>query len=110
MHPLNSFADLDFVVPESITREQDIPKTWIYVDNVKEGEKIVDHLTELISARNSALPNGHNVVRPYNAHLPTEYRTAAMDAFRKGDIRILVCTEAAGMVRTVTIRHQRHAY
>ncbi|KAJ6620873.1 hypothetical protein B0H10DRAFT_2019831 [Mycena sp. CBHHK59/15] len=35
--------------------------------------------------------------RPYNAALSKEYRRKAMTLFKEGTIRILVCTDAAGM-------------
>lgn len=39
-HPMNSFADLDFLVPQSIRQPADIPKTYIYVDNIPVGTEI----------------------------------------------------------------------
>ncbi|KAH9840189.1 P-loop containing nucleoside triphosphate hydrolase protein [Rhodofomes roseus] len=100
-HPLKSFEDLDFVIPPSAVHPEDIPKTWIYVDNINTGTEIIDFLTDRLEARTmhrrpeGPLPAG--LIRPFNATLSSEYRTAAMSAFRDGSIRILVCTEAAGM-------------
>ncbi|KAJ3475399.1 hypothetical protein NLI96_g11861 [Meripilus lineatus] len=96
-HPLNSFQDLDFIFPSTIQSLSDILKTWIYVDNITEGEKMADYLSALLESRNLHLHDAYNAIRPYNARLPPEYRTAAMEAFRKGEIRVLICTEAAGM-------------
>ncbi len=99
-HPLNSYADLDFVIPTTIRTPADIPKTYIYVDNIATGGEIIDYLNRRLDARSSdqsaRLP--HGIIRPFNATLSQEYRTLAMDRFRKGGIRILVCTDAAGMV------------
>ncbi|KAH9915831.1 P-loop containing nucleoside triphosphate hydrolase protein, partial [Fomitopsis serialis] len=99
-HPQNTYKDLDFIVPSSISRVEDIPKTWIYVDNINTGTEIIDHLATLLETRTASrtdIPQPANLIRPFNAVLSSEYRTAAMDAFRKGSIRIMVCTEAAGM-------------
>ncbi len=100
-HPLNSYSDLDFVVPISIKKGDDIPKTYLYVDNISEGSEIIDHLARLVMARldytSPSCPDT-GVVRPFNATLSHEYRTEAMCQFRAGTIRILVCTDAAGMV------------
>ncbi|KAH9912363.1 P-loop containing nucleoside triphosphate hydrolase protein [Fomitopsis serialis] len=99
-HALNSFEDLDFVIPQSASCPQDIPKTWIYVDNINTGAEIIDFLADRLERRTAHRPEGPlsaDLIRPFNATLSSEYRTAAMAAFRDGDIRILVCTEAAGM-------------
>lgn len=101
-HPLNSFADLDFVIPSTLRLPSDIPKTYIYIDNIAEGAHMLDMLEQTIDARCRAmrpavtLPPG--LVRPFNATMSTEYRSLAMTHFRAGTIRILICTDAAGMV------------
>lgn len=116
-HPLASFADLDFIIPTTIRCHTDIPKTYLYVDDINTGTQIVDHLASLLKSRLQPCPpsTGHTstsaharqcssltpgVIRPFNATLSKEYRNIAMAKFREGDIRILVCTDAAGMVST----------
>ncbi|KAI0690245.1 P-loop containing nucleoside triphosphate hydrolase protein, partial [Cerioporus squamosus] len=98
-HPLNTYADLDFVIPESALRNpSDIPKTYIYVDNIATGGEIIDYLNARLHSRADASTNiPHGIVRPFNATMSHEYRTLAMEHFREGNIRILVCTDAAGM-------------
>jgi superfamily II DNA helicase RecQ len=91
---MNSFTDLDFVIPENTTLPQSISKTFIYTDNINEGIDIQTYLT-------SKLPldmQKKNIIRPYNAAFDSEYRRAAMEMFRNGETRILICTDAAGMV------------
>ncbi|KAH9915137.1 P-loop containing nucleoside triphosphate hydrolase protein [Fomitopsis serialis] len=114
-HPQNTFADLDFVLPTSISSPQDIPKTYVYVENIETGNDIIDHLEALLQTRNPSLANS-GLIRPFNATMSPEYRNAAMAAFRDNSnfssnsdedigrehhqnqpIRILVCTDAAGM-------------
>ncbi|KAH9914558.1 P-loop containing nucleoside triphosphate hydrolase protein [Fomitopsis serialis] len=111
-HPQNTLADLDFVLPEKIETANDIPKTYLYVDNIDTGNDIIDHLGTLLRQRNPALYE-LGVIRPFNATMSAGYRTHAMAAFRNnheyssadvtadnlkiGPIRILVCTDAAGM-------------
>ena len=104
-HPLNSFVDLAFIIPPTVHRLDDIPKTYVYVDNIATGTDIVDFLGDRLEAAAQAdffFPAGvtslREVVRPFNAALSQEYRTEAMGWFRSGDIRVLVCTDAAGMV------------
>ncbi|KAF8210857.1 P-loop containing nucleoside triphosphate hydrolase protein [Mycena galopus ATCC 62051] len=78
-HPINTYADLDFVV-DGIKKR----KAFVYADNIATGVEIADHLEE-------------GLIRPYNAALSKEYRREAMRLFKSGEIRVLVCTDAAGM-------------
>lgn len=98
-HPL---LDIDFILPSPLTSlATNVPKTMIYVDNITEGSELCDYLIKLLRQRNPLLSAFQDVIRLYNAHMSIEYRRAAMNAFREGKIRILVCTEAAGMVRAL---------
>lgn len=98
-HPQNTYTDLDFLIDSNICSKDEIPKCYIYIDDIKTGGEIIDHLTNLLVKSNANLTQGVPVVRPFNATLSDEYRTTAMEAFRTGDVRILVCTDAAGMVK-----------
>ncbi|KAJ7443700.1 P-loop containing nucleoside triphosphate hydrolase protein [Mycena latifolia] len=91
-HPLNTYADLDFVVA-GITDPSEIKKTFIYADNIATGVEIIDHLNELLPPEYQE----QGLIRPYNAALSKEYRKEAMRQFKSGEIRVLVCTDAAGM-------------
>lgn len=79
-HTLSSFADLDFVIPSNIRHAGEIPKTYIYVDNIDTGGEIIDYLnTKLEDLRNQALtqrrPSGlpRGIVRPFNANMSASY-------------------------------------
>lgn len=103
-HPLNTYIDTDFLIPTNLRRAEDIPKTYLYVDNIAVGGELMDYLNAKISLRRasgSRVPAG--LIRPFNATLSQEYRSLAMAHFRHGSIRILVCTDAAGMVRIFSI-------
>lgn len=118
-HPMNTFADLDFILPANAATPNDIPKTYIYVDNVGTTNEIADYLADTLTSRAKPKPSAphraavleptvqapvewSNHIRPFNATLSHSYREAAMACFRTGDVRILVCTEAAGMVSGFT--------
>ncbi|KAH9028541.1 P-loop containing nucleoside triphosphate hydrolase protein [Lactarius hengduanensis] len=89
--PLHSYTDLNFLIPANVRQGEDLKKTWVYANNIEVGAEIIDHLRTL-------LPNHlHSIIRPYNAVHSIDYRTVAMDQFRSGNIRVLVCTDAAGM-------------
>jgi superfamily II DNA/RNA helicase len=62
------------------------------------GSEIIDHLTGLLPLH----LRDKGIIRPYNAAFGKEYRKEAMRAFRDNGIRILVCTDAAGMVSKLT--------
>lgn len=92
---MNTYSDLDFLVPQDTRQPADVSKAFIYADSVSSGFDMVDHLDSLLP---SAL-QGQGLVRPYNAALSKECRDVLMELFKAGHIRILVCTDAAGMVR-----------
>ncbi|KAJ7280066.1 P-loop containing nucleoside triphosphate hydrolase protein [Mycena rebaudengoi] len=93
-YPLNTYADLDFIVAGIKTRA-DIKKTFIYADNIATGVEIIDHLLRLLPPE---LRDAFDTpIRPYNAALSKEYRKKVMQMFKDGRVRILVCTDAAGM-------------
>ena len=102
-HTQESLADLDFVIPSVVSSPTDILKTYIYSDNIKAGGGILDHLKNLLAKRNVNFDTD-DVVRPFHASMGTDYHAEAMNVFREGTIRILVCTDAAGMVSLTSDR------
>lgn len=96
---MNKLADLDFMVPNTITSVDGISKAYLYSDNIHTGSEIVDYLKALIVSRTGiSTDEASQAVRPFNAVMSDSYREESMDAFRRGSVRILVCTDAAGMV------------
>lgn len=93
-HPMNTFRDLDFLIPDAMSSPTDIKKVFLYSDDIKAGSLIVDHLNQRVDAKYRYL----GLVRPYNATMSKKYRKQVMKLFRDGKIRILVSTDAAGMV------------
>jgi superfamily II DNA/RNA helicase len=90
---MKTYADIDFVVSHGkVASTSQIKKTWVYVDSIAAGAEIIDHLRSLLPE------HMHGAIRPYNAVHSHEYRKLAMRGFRDGCVRILVCTDAAGMV------------
>ncbi|THV02115.1 P-loop containing nucleoside triphosphate hydrolase protein, partial [Dendrothele bispora CBS 962.96] len=92
-HPMNTYQDLDFVIPQKVQKTNEIKKTFIYADNISTGVEIAAHLESLLP--DTLQYTG--LIRPYNAAYSQKYRKAAMKQFREGQIRVLVCTDAAGM-------------
>ncbi len=94
-----SYTDLDFVVPGGTQRRSNLKKIWIYADNIHDGADIVDHIRDRLP------PELWDAVRPYNAMFHHKYRNEAMRMFKEGYVRILVCTDAAGMVSQCLSRY-----
>jgi superfamily II DNA/RNA helicase len=94
-HPANSLRDLDFLVLTDMSSLNDIDKCFLYSDNIKSGASITDYLNKRVDPKF----HRHGLIRPYNASMSKKYRKRVMRLFREGKIRILVCTDAAGMVR-----------
>ncbi|KAE9390705.1 P-loop containing nucleoside triphosphate hydrolase protein [Gymnopus androsaceus JB14] len=92
-HPMNTFKDLDFLIPQNTAHATDLKKTFIYCDDTALGTEIQDHLEELLPDE----LKGQGLIRPYSAVYSKSYRTAVMKLFKAGIVRILVCTDAAGM-------------
>ncbi|KAF4622101.1 hypothetical protein D9613_009530 [Agrocybe pediades] len=92
-NPMITYSDMDFVIPAGVTSATDIPLTFIYADKINDGVGIEERLTELLpeNLRNQGL------IRPYSAAYTVEHREMVMALFRAGIIRVLVCTDAAGM-------------
>ncbi|EPQ54727.1 P-loop containing nucleoside triphosphate hydrolase protein [Gloeophyllum trabeum ATCC 11539] len=92
-HPMNSYTDLDFLIPSEVATPTDIKKSFVYADNINWGREIIDHLLDL-------LPKGirqAGLIRTYNTAYSQAYRTRVMEEFQTGAVHILVCTDAAGM-------------
>ncbi|KAJ6584713.1 P-loop containing nucleoside triphosphate hydrolase protein [Mycena capillaripes] len=74
--------------------QNEIPAdTFVYTDDIKDGGKIIDHL----NARVHPSFRSRGIVRPYNAGMSRKYRAHVMTLFKAGIVRVLVCTDAAGM-------------
>lgn len=105
-HQLNTYADLDFVVALFKDDPGQIPKTFIYADNITVGQQIIDHLTSLLPEEFRLA----GIIRPYNAAYGSAYRKEVMTQFLEGILRILVCTDAAGMVSKLNVNIVQHTH
>jgi len=91
---MNTYSDMDFVIPQGITQATEIPLTFIYADKISDGVGIEDRLTELLPEN----LRDQGLIRPYSAAFTVKHRAEVMKLFRAGVIRVLICTDAAGMV------------
>lgn len=93
-HAANSYRDVDFMVDTAMKTPEDVKLAFLYTDDIKDGSKLIDHL----NARVCPAYRSRGLVRPYNAGMSRQYRDHVMALFKAGIVRILVCTDAAGMV------------
>jgi len=77
-NPMNTFSDLDFVIPNGVKYVGDIPKT------------LMEHLPP--EFRDIGL------IRPFSAAFSPGHRQELLSLFKAGIVRMLICTDAAGMV------------
>ncbi|KAF6743084.1 ATP-dependent DNA helicase RecQ [Ephemerocybe angulata] len=92
-HAMNTYRDLKFLIPAILRRLQDIKKAFVYADTIRVATDIENYLYSLC-------PEAFRFkgfIRPYSAAFSVEYRAAVMEQFRSGQVRILICTDAAGM-------------
>lgn len=88
-----SFADLRFTIPRDAKGPQDIPITLIYVNKRPTCEDICDKLKEY------APPNSNkHTIAYYHALVGQKEKRSIEERLCKGEVRILVCTDAIGMV------------
>lgn len=71
-----------------------IPKTMIFVNNIDSGVAIAVHLQSLLP---TSIRNKDKVVRSFSSNVEASTWDEFMRDFQSGNIRIWVCTHAAGM-------------
>ena len=93
-NPMNTFSDLDFVIPNGVKSVDDIPKTFIYADQISAEVGIETRLTEKMPSELRDI----GLIRPFSAAFSPGHREELLGLFKAGVVRILICTDAAGMV------------
>lgn len=92
-----SFLDLEYLVPKDAQGPLEIPKTVVFVDNRRTVWELTSYLLELIERIWGDNPSFYDLVADYSTVLSQKHRDAVLEDFNEGHVRILVCTEAAGM-------------
>lgn len=93
-NPMNTYSDLDFLIPVGAKDPSEVKKAYVYADQINAASDIEERLYS-ISPDNFRCAG---IIRPYSAAYTSEYREGVMTLFKAGIVRILVCTDAAGMV------------
>ncbi|KXN82723.1 ATP-dependent DNA helicase RecQ [Leucoagaricus sp. SymC.cos] len=90
---MNSYSDLAFVIPEDLSNANSIKKAFIYADNIADGYGIQQYLESRLPETLKAT----GLIRPYSGGYSDVHRSRVMELFKRGVIRVLICTDAAGM-------------
>lgn len=88
-----SKADLRFTVPRNAKGAQDIPITLIFADTRALCEIICDKLREFVPPGSPA-----DTVAYYHSQIGQARKRDLEARLRNGEVRILICTDAVGMV------------
>jgi len=90
-----SKADLRFLIPQNATSAENIEPTLVYCNERTTTEDVCDSLREF--ATEAGLPQ--DCIAFYHAKVGTKRKRELEELLREGKVRILVCTDAVGMVR-----------
>jgi superfamily II DNA/RNA helicase len=93
-YPSSSFKDLSLLIDPDKTNVLHIPKTIVYIDDVNKVTLAVIALNGWLHS----LLQQQGLSMPVHAWMPPCYCSEAMARFALGEVQILICTEAAGMV------------
>jgi superfamily II DNA helicase RecQ len=93
-----SKADLRFLIPLNAKVPEDIPITLVYCNQRLTTEDICDKLRKW--AEDDGIPG--ECIAFYHAKIGASRKRNLEEMLRRGEIRILVCTDAVGMVRALT--------
>jgi superfamily II DNA helicase RecQ len=93
-HAETSKADLHFLIPPGATKAEDIDITLVYCNQCIKCEDAVDHLR--LWAKQLDLPE--SCIAFYHARVGEKQKWNLEELLRRGEICILVCTDAVRMV------------
>jgi len=95
-HSAESKGDLRFLIPRNASSADDIETTLIYCNERSTTEDVCDTLRDF--AEDSGLPR--DCIAFYHAKVGTKRKRELEELLQEGKVRILVCTDAVGMVCT----------
>ncbi|KAF8458788.1 P-loop containing nucleoside triphosphate hydrolase protein, partial [Kalaharituber pfeilii] len=95
MSTIESFDDLAFIIPRNIRKPEDIPKTMVFTDSLRETCRITTNLSNRVPKNIADI--GLHLVLEYSTAITYDRRAYNLELFASGECRVLVCTEACGM-------------
>ncbi len=91
-HPMSSFRDLEFLIPETWTPGTPIPKFLVFFDNIEDSIKAAEVLQKKVP------PEYRDRLVWFNANSTHEFREEVTAAYTEGALFGLFCTDSFGMV------------
>lgn len=95
-HSEESKADLRFLIPVGVTSPENIDITLVYCNQRTATEDACDHLRRW--AEDEGLRDPRSFIAFYHAKIGAHRKRELEEKLRAGEIRILLCTDAVGMV------------
>lgn len=93
-----SKADLRFLIPQGALFATDIPITLVYCNSRTVAEDIADIIRQWLPRGMFTNETRHDCVAFYHAKVGEKRKRELEEKLRKGEVRILICTDAVGMV------------
>ena len=93
-HSDESKADLRFLIPKDASKPEDIPVTLVYCNQRTAAEDAADRLRDWAGDCGIA----PDCIAFYHSKVGQKRKWELEEKLRKGEIRILLCTDAVGMV------------
>lgn len=111
-HSDKSKGDLRFVIPEDALYPKDIPVQLIYCNSRTVVEDIADVIRQWLPSTVITTEARHDCVAFYHAKVGEARKRELEEKLRTGETRILVCTDAVGMVSDLQIQslYIHHSY
>ncbi|OCH92648.1 hypothetical protein OBBRIDRAFT_703370, partial [Obba rivulosa] len=92
VHPLHSFEDLAFLIPNNWEPGDELPKFLVFFDNIDESTKAAEFLKSRLP------PEYRSKIAWFNSRMTAEFREETLQDFRDGKFFSLCCTDSFGMV------------
>ncbi|KII90675.1 hypothetical protein PLICRDRAFT_697180 [Plicaturopsis crispa FD-325 SS-3] len=90
-YPLNSFRDLDFLIPKNWKAGDKPPKFLIFFDNITDSIAAAKHLREMLP------PELRGMLKWFNADMSPTFRVDESEGLKQSQIWGLACTDSFGM-------------
>lgn len=95
-----SMGDLRFTIPREAKVPQDVPITLIYANTRASCETIYDRLKHFSPTWL------HGAIAYYHAKIGQKKKRRLEERLRKGKVRIMICTDAVGMVSSLLLNRK----
>ena len=101
-HSIKSKADLRFLIPDDAVFATDIPITLVYCNSRTVVKDIADVVRQWLPPGVIGREACHDCVAFYHAKIGEKRKRELEEKLRRGEVRILICTDAVRMVSGVS--------